>query len=277
MDFRQHRRKLTSLLSLFVIAIRVVPQVGKARRSVISNKHWRNTIEAVRLQIGRETQRAERVGIQAGVVSIDQRGSPSEPKSRGQQHRGTDGVDLVEGDQVRVSFVRSAATGIDKIIEAVIRSRVAPLLGILSAQQILLIEAVIDSDIEFLVVTGSCSGSDPVLVWGSTGVAGGWIGKQLDHLQSHRVDKIARNTGRGLVLGWRTGITRRKSGRITARAYVLVNSVVRDRGEANGSAIIGAINAGIRIVKLPGRIVANPVHEGCARRGPVGTIPAAEL
>src|ERR1700683_871658 len=264
-------------LSLLLIANGVVPQVGKARRRVVSYKHRRNTIETVRLQIGRETQRAERVGIQAGVVGKDQRRSPSEPKSRGQQHRGTDGVDLVEGDQVRVASVCSTATGIDKILEAIVRGRIVPLLGILSAQQILLVESMVDSDIEFLVIAGSCSGSDPVLVWGSTAEAGGWIGEQLNHLQSHRVDKVTRNTRGGLERGWRTGITRRKSSRITARAYVLVDSVVWDRGETHGSAVIGVIDAGIRIVKLPSCIVANAVHKGCARGGPIGTIAAAKF
>src|SRR5580704_9699110 len=139
---------LTGVLPLLIVAIRVVPYVGKACREIIGEEHRRNPIETVRLQIGRETQRAERIGIQARVVRINQCASSRESKGSGQQHRGTDGVDLVESEQVRSAGVRPAGTGIGEVLEAIERSAAAPLLRVLSAQQILLVKAVVNLHIE---------------------------------------------------------------------------------------------------------------------------------
>src|ERR1700691_4943252 len=137
-NLEQDCGRLAGVLPLLIVAIRVVPYAGKACREISGEKHRRNPIETVRLQIGRETQRAERIGIQARVVRINQRGASRESKGGGQQHRGTDGVDLVEGEQVRSARVRSAGTGIGEVLEAIERSAATPLLRVLSAQQVLL-------------------------------------------------------------------------------------------------------------------------------------------
>ena len=56
------------------------------------------------------------------VVGSDQHGAAREPKRAGQDQRGTEGVRIVDREKMCRALVRSAATGIRQILEAVVGS-----------------------------------------------------------------------------------------------------------------------------------------------------------
>src|SRR5208283_469384 len=80
-DFAQSHRQLACVLTLLVVSIGIVPRVGIGRREIVANEHCWNSSETIRLQIGREAQGTQGVGIQARVVGENLFPTAGESKS----------------------------------------------------------------------------------------------------------------------------------------------------------------------------------------------------
>src|SRR5271166_6613433 len=167
---------------------------------------------------------------------------------------------VVDGKQVSPGVVRAAFAWISEVFEAVKRGAVAPLLRVLHAYQVFLAEAVVDLDVELIVVAMVRSRSDPVVVNAiSLNVR---LRKVAHHLLRNRVDQISLYPRRRL-----------KVGRQSWAPWAGVSSEVVEGNKSiaaipNRRAHIGVVRALIRIPDLPGGNAAQPlIVERSALRG----------
>ena len=244
MDFRKKLGKLARVLALLVVAVRILADACEAGGIVsAADGYGGNTEKTVGLKIGRKTQGAEGIRVQVLVVGIDQLRAAREAERAGQYQRGTEGVRIIDREQVSRALVRPAPARIREIFEAVVGSSVVPVLRVLGAEQVLFAEAVVDLDVELVVAAGARSRGDPVVVNASSRDIR--HGEQVHHLLGNRIDEVSGRLGQLVRRAVQFGIS---------GAGIGGEVIERDIGAAVGAGGLirrGLERAGIRIIELP--------------------------
>src|SRR5271155_1767323 len=122
-------------------------------------------------EIGGKTQIGDRIDIGgvAGQACFEAE-EAIQAVSQGKDFVGAKGVSVIQGkDMIRASH-RTAIAGVRLVLKTVEGLGVSPLLRILAAQKIGLIDAVVDLDVELIVAGGRSPGSEPI----GRSYAGGW-------------------------------------------------------------------------------------------------------
>ncbi len=96
---------------------------------------------------------AERIGNAVRVVGVDVPYPAGKPEGYVQQQAWTKRVSVIDGKQVGIGPTGTALTGIGEVLETVKAHAVAVLIRELHAHQVLFVEAMVDLDIELVVVT----------------------------------------------------------------------------------------------------------------------------
>jgi len=192
------------------------------------------------------------INIAGAVVRTDSLHAAREAEDGGQQQRRAEGMCIVERYKVRSRLILAPGARIDEVVKAVESLITGPLLRILAAQQVLLVEAVVDLDVVLIVGVSACAGGDPIIVDGSVGHVGLGVGVELHHVLSDRIDQISRACLQVRV--WVAG------------ARVGAHVVIRDEVGAQGArSLVGRdVASHIRIVDL-----------SCGHRAQTGAIEGA--
>ena len=169
MDLRKNLGKLARVLALMVVAVRILPDAGVTGGIVSgADERWREHPGTRWFQIGRETQGAEGIRVQLLVVGKDQLRAAREAERAGQQQRWTEGVRVIDREQMRGAPVRPAPAGVGEVLEAAIGRVAVPILRVFRTEQILFAETMVDLDVELVAGAGGRSRGDPVVVDAAT-------------------------------------------------------------------------------------------------------------
>jgi hypothetical protein len=131
---------------------RVGTDVGVAGTRVLIDKDRGYARESVALQVRGESQFGEWVGYAVRVVGVDMPYPARKPEGYIQQQTRTKRMSVINGKQVGIGPTGTALTGIGEVLVTVKAHAVTVLIGELRAHQVLFAEAIVNLDIELVVV-----------------------------------------------------------------------------------------------------------------------------